>query len=212
MTNRSYNRKTGIRSPDLFVIATEGVRTESAYFDGIKQKLRDSRLNMLILTRDESGRSNPTQVIEQLDEYKKENRIGPRDLLCLVIDRDSQSTSVAQLRKTYRLCTQKGYLLALSNPCFELWLLLHLVDLSEYNQNQLKDLLENKRQKMKREVQSVNRGFDYTNLQIDDFWPHIELAVARAEYLDDGKPWPEGKLGTTVHRLISKLEPIMRKL
>lgn len=60
----------------------------------------------------------------------------------LVCDRESVPDRKAHLQEIYPECLQNGYSIALSNPTFELWLLLHIADISEYDK---KELFENKK-------------------------------------------------------------------
>ncbi|WP_422451131.1 MULTISPECIES: RloB domain-containing protein [unclassified Endozoicomonas] len=54
--------------------------------------------------------------------------MGTHDELCLVIDRDQQAWEEKAISEIAKACDQKQYLLALSNPAFDLWLLLHHLD------------------------------------------------------------------------------------
>lgn len=61
------------------------------------------------------------------------------DIFGIVIDHDHRS----DLKRHIDYCQEKGYNVFLSSPCFELWLLMHFVDIkAKYN---LVDLFDNKR-------------------------------------------------------------------
>ena len=74
--------------------------------------------------------SAPRQVFQRLDDYKNEHGWEEDDEFWLVIDLDrwGQGTHAANLSDVFQQCRQKGYRIALSNPCFEFWLMLHFAN------------------------------------------------------------------------------------
>lgn len=73
------------------------------------------------------------------------------DEICLIFDRDSQSFKDSQFDRVLQICEKNNYQLCITNPTFEFFLLLHLV-----NQNQIdeKKVMENKKEtKHKRYVE-----------------------------------------------------------
>ena len=44
---------------------------------------------------------------------------------CLIVDRDEKSFNENQVQTVFEICNQRGFRLIITNPCFELWLLLH---------------------------------------------------------------------------------------
>lgn len=102
----------------LYVIATEGEVTEKVYFNGL---FRRKNIRMPILST-QKGNSSPDRVLRRLSEYKNEHNAAPEELW-LVIDRDYWDKK--KLEKIKKDCESKNYNLIISNPCFELWLLLH---------------------------------------------------------------------------------------
>jgi hypothetical protein len=74
------------------------------------------------------GCSSPEDVLQRLDDYKRDTGTEDGDTLWLCIDRDRWDEG--SLARVIQLCGQKGYGIALSNPCFELWVLLHYEDLA----------------------------------------------------------------------------------
>ncbi len=100
-----------------------------------------------------------------------------------------------------RVCSEavkKGYRLAHSNPCFEVWLLLHYRDLDANCQftkcQEVKDIL----------AQYNGRSIDAAHFSLDA----TRRAVERAEKLDDSPDarWPQ-TTGSHVYRLVKKLLP-----
>lgn len=62
--------------------------------------------------------------------YRKFIQSAPssEDRFVVVIDRDSRSHSRRCIEDVMSKCKEKGFVFCLTNPCFEFWLLLHLVD------------------------------------------------------------------------------------
>ena len=67
-------------------------------------------------------------MIARLDGFKAEYATEEDDQFWLCIDKDhwAEPGHIANLRVVLQHCKQKGYRVAISNPCFELWLLLHI--------------------------------------------------------------------------------------
>ncbi len=204
---RDFNRISGIRDPSLIVIATEGEKTEQQYFAGLKQTCTNSsKIQLEILPPRLAGNSSPKHVLDQLSQYKNEYGLNKYDELCMVIDRDKQSWTEAELSTVAQKCAQKQFLLALSNPAFEFWLLLHIKDIDTYTDEEKIQLLENKNQYLKKEIKALLAGFNPSNLKFDQFWQHIPLAIQRAEALDTlpQDRWPN-ELGSRVYLLMKKI-------
>jgi hypothetical protein len=130
----------------------------------------------------------------------------------MVIDRDKQSWTQQQIAEVARLCIQKRYGLALSNPCFEIWLLLHRKDIRDYSAPLRAELLRNqkrgKRTRIEKELIDICGSYNKSNLNIDDFLPYVNDAILRAEAIivNVNERWPD-YLGTHVYKLVRRLMP-----
>src|ERR1700730_6294733 len=128
---RPLDRSTNVvRDANLIVIASEDTYAVRQYFDFF----RSTRIQFKILETEE-GRSAPEQVLARIDKYMKEYEIGAGDEFWLVCDCDHwvNSGHIKNLRRVIQACGQKGIRIALSNPCFELWLLLHFAEFPTEN-------------------------------------------------------------------------------
>jgi hypothetical protein len=206
-----------------FVIASEGADTERIYFEGLRDKLiAEGQLNSLIKveflkrqTEAERAKSGHKAVIKQLDTYKKAYRIDNRDELWLIIDRDKQNNTPKSIADIAQSCLQKGYSLGLSNPAFEIWLLLHLTDLTTYTNEALNLLLQNRKVSassssktaLKKALSDILGGFNETAYEANIFLPFIHLAVQRAKLLDTNPAtrWMDDTLNTRVYKLIENI-------
>lgn len=205
---RDFIRISGIRDPSLIVIATEGEKTEQQYFEGLQEKCETSpsRIHLKILEPRTTGHSSPKYVLSQLSDYKKEFGLNSNDELCMVIDRDSQSWTEAELSLVAAQCESKQFVLALSNPCFEVWLLLHIKDIDEYSQQEISDLFSNKNEALKKEIRKLLGQYNPSNLNFSDFIESIDTAIHRASVLDTDPQarWPNN-FGTRVYVPVKKI-------
>lgn len=205
-------KQESIIPKDIFVIsiASEG-KTEEQYFDSLSEKLNNELLKIDRLIRDDEKdtKSHPKHVIDLLDERVeiwKEYGVEANELW-MVVDRDTQNVSKEQLEVIISSCEEKGYNLALSNPTFELWLLLHSTDIEKYNKE---ELLNNKKQTKNRrfldkELSHLNGGFNKNNLKFGDFYHGINDAIKRAKKLPTNNNELLNKLGTSVCILVEKI-------
>lgn len=110
------------RDATLVVIASEDRYAVKQYFEFF----RSSRVQFKVLETEDT-RSSPNHVMDRLVAYMEEFDFGEGDQFWLVCDTDHwiDSGHIQNLRDVIRRCSQKGIRVALNNPCFELWLLLH---------------------------------------------------------------------------------------
>ena len=135
---RDFVRRSGFRDATLFVIASEGVVTEPDYFNGLKVRWQSPRIHVEVLTRSEVEQSSPEHVLRTLNEFARSYRFRAGDQLWLVIDRDSWKPRT--IASVARECENRNYKLAVSNPCFELWLLLHFEDVPNQSPERRQEL------------------------------------------------------------------------
>jgi len=209
---KKLERVSHVRDARLFVIATEGEETEKQYFEDLTSKewYPNPRVIIEVLERSTSA-SNPKRILKMLDERKKKRGLKFDDELWLVINRDKQSWTLEEIAEVAQVCLQKGYYLALSNPCFELWLLLHIKSLEEYSDDILQEFLENKkvtasRTRLEKELILLLGSYNKSNLDTSPFLGLVQKAIERAKKLDiyPEQRWPN-KLGTQV--LVEKIMP-----
>ena len=124
----------------VIIISCEGSNTEPEYFKAIKYKLKEyipSILEIEIVPKD-AGASEPKDVMENLQSHVSAayDFSKGHDSLWLICDRekdDGRKSGNKGLLKVLPICEEKGISMALTNPLFEFWLLLHIVDISDYD-------------------------------------------------------------------------------
>ena len=120
-SNREYKKGRPFRDSKIFVIVAEGER-EDQQFQFLATE--NSRIRMLIVER-ANGASAPKYFIDRLNAEKKAGnyKSAPGDLVWFVCDTDRWGR---QLDILQHQCKQNpSWNLAISNPCFEVWLHLH---------------------------------------------------------------------------------------
>lgn len=176
-------RPHGLRDARLIVIATEG-KTERGYFNALASapQFRNPKVHVEVI-QPSDDKSAPNWVLELLDEYSKKYGLKPKEIdeLWLVIDVDCWGDD--KLSEVARQCVTKGYRLAISNPCFEIWLLLHYRSLGEFSSEELSTLIR-ERSNLTKELRRICGSYNKRNLNAEHYVPHVETAISHAKECD----------------------------
>lgn len=117
-----------------------------------------------------------------------------------VLDTDhyTQGTHVPAFKTALKEAMEAGIRTAVSNPCFELWLLLHV--------REVKEQFANAKEVAAALHAELVGAYDKTNVPAARLLVGLELAITRARTLDVGVEggWPQ-KTGTQVHLLAAEL-------
>ncbi len=205
---KKFTRREGDKSARLVVIAAEGRETENIYFEAMKVSLCASKVHVEVLHRD-SDQSSPEHVFDQIHQFMSEYNIEEDDQLWVVVDKDRWK--VKMLAEIARYCAQnKNLSFCVSNPCFELWLLLHIEDIATYSDEQMDALAKNKKTNgktwLKQRMKDLTEHYQESSYDAMALLQHVQSAIERAERLDV-KPndrWPQ-KVGTRVYRLAKSI-------
>jgi len=206
-------RLSGIKSPaKLIIIASEGIRAEPQYFKALDRACDQNIVRPFVLKKapSEQGHSAPEHVLTQMRVFKKSESLKPDDEFWIILDVDAWPN----LEEIIAEAAKENIQCAVSNKCFELWLLLHLIDVSSLSNDQQADLLRNLKisnnhtytselmgKKMK-EVLNANWSKNRTNAA--RLMPYVDDAVRRAKTMTSNEAIPEG-LGSTVYRIVEKI-------
>jgi hypothetical protein len=193
LLDRQYNK----RDARLFVIATEGRETEKQYF----VMFHDSRIKIEILPTGDDNRSAPQYVLDRLDEFVKKYDLTQDDALWVMFDVDRWGAK--NISAICREAKQKKYRLAISNPCFEVWLYLHFDDLHPDDKNC---------QEFEARLRNKLGSYNKSNLNTDAFKDYIEEAVERANNLHPShqQNWPP-EPGSHVYRVVEMLLKVIKQ-
>ena len=189
-----------LRDDRVFVVATEDTYAPEHYFKGLPMP----RVKVLVLPTD-SGLSSPEHVVLRLKEafehVTKQKQVQQGDEFWVLLDADhhTEGTHLKNLLKALLQARQSGFEVAISSPCFELWLLLHHADVPPGTVfTQCKEVAA--------KLAEVLGGYDKTAIQEGRFkLAHLPDAIRRARALEENPDAPEGlwpkTVGTRVYRL-----------
>lgn len=188
---RSLIRPLGERRyRKLFVIATEGSKTEIQYFGMFNNEKSVIHVKCL----QGKHRSAPRHVLKRMREYIEKEGLLTSDEAWLVVDKDQWDDD--QLDLLFQWSKSKiNYGLAVSNPKFEFWLLLH------FNEGNSIGTPQQCIDRLRRFLPDYDKNIDATKIK-----PYVVIAVERAKSRDllSSCDWPRS-IGTTVYRLIERL-------
>jgi len=190
MTGR-FRRKMGVRRyKRMFVIVAEGTVTEQEYFD----LLNDESIVRVRCLRNPRNLT-PRDALERIRNFLRAENLRKTDEAWIVVDRDSwQEEHLLQLH-AWSL-THKSYGFALSNPKFELWLLLHFEDGKGVANGRDCD------SRLSKHLPKYNKHLDARIFTRE----RVGSAIERAR-LRDNPPcveWPRG-VGSTVYKLVERV-------
>lgn len=190
MSRRNYQRPIGKRKlKRLFVLSTEGSITEPQYFGIFNNDTTVLQVKVL-----KHKGSAPEKVLHEMEQFLRTQDLRKNDEAWLVVDKDSWTDAQLNLLHQWSLKNAK-YNLAVSNPKFEYWLLLHFeegngVSSSQNCSNRLKKVLPK---------------YDKC-IHANQVLHGVEDAVLRAKRRDTPpcRDWPRN-VGTTVYKLVSRI-------
>lgn len=209
-SRKSFERQEGVKSGRLIVIAAEGRETENIYFEAMKAFMHASDIHIEVLRR-ETNNSSPEEVYRQIKGFVTEYDLDDDDQLWAVVDKDNWPKKM--LSEVATRCHQNRYFnFCVSNPCFELWLILHFEDVEQYTPEDLKSLSENRRNSgrgatwTKRRLRTLMDSYSESKYDAKSLLPYVEDAIIRASGLECSPHdrWPQ-TVGTRVYRLVKSI-------
>ena len=193
---RALRRRVAGRSERrTFVILCEGKETEPQYLRALKQ-LPGVLEAVSVDIQGPAGR--PLQLVEAAIEAKRQdNEI---DEVWCVFDVEAPQEH-PNLKEALALARDNGIKTAVSNPCFEIWLVLHFDEYSAW-------LTTDDAVKLRRKHDSS------TGKEVDGelYMPHRETAAKRARDLSDnhvnnGTSFPNDNPSSGMFQLLEAIEP-----
>lgn len=236
------NREFQVRKPRArFFCVSEGP-TEESYFQGIRNNKRelgiknDVFIEIIPKKEGQEGYSHPQQLvnaclyemgridedgqelpIEKWEENCKWDFDPELDLACVIFDRDYRDLENC-LDKLLTLCQKHGIFMAISNPNFELWLLMHFPNILQYDRELLHKNPKNLRGQWFPEA-SVHKKYleiilstaanGYTKgrkIKFQEFLPHIPLALEQIRLFCEEPKRLCDEPGSSVGKLIRKMK------
>lgn len=197
-----------LRDDRVFVVATDDTYAPSQYFDHLPL----TRVKVVVLpTPADSGLSAPVHVVDRLkaafDSVSQRKQIQFGDEFWVLIDTDHyfRGQNLPGTLGAVRTAQQSGFEIAVSNPCFELWLLLHHADIAPGTVFPKCDDVA--------ELIRENLGqYNKTSIKPGQFpLARVTIAIQRARALETNPNalWPQSA-GTQVYRLLERVLPPSR--
>jgi hypothetical protein len=183
--NRETNleRRTSIRRErQTILIVTNGVRTEVDYFEAVKKEpwIKAGKVTVKF----QAG--TPADAVKRAAEIRDDNAYSQAWAVCDVDEFDvTEACAIADAQKVE---------LALSVPCFEVWLILHVAEGCPGF---------NTATQVGKYLKKFVNTWDKTRLNYTDFQAGVFEAVERAPRLGDP---PNANPSTAVWRLIKSLK------
>lgn len=187
------SRKEYVRDAKLCVIASEGTNTEKQYFEGL---FGSDKLKVEVLDTGLTGLSAPDHVLARLVDFRERYDLGAEDDCWLMVDVDRIRPQF--LSQICQEALQKGFQLAISHPCFELWLYLHFQDVQTP---------DNRCQVWEQRLRDYLGSYNKSSLNLNLFTQqNITQAIDRAKALDapSDPRWPMAN-GTHVYKVAERL-------
>jgi len=159
LKNRLFERKAPDRSAKIFLIFCEGKKREPQYFKYFNEI--SSQIRLEVVHAEPHDNNSPTGLYNKASDYIVKTTLNPNpkydlndtDEVWFIIDTDEWGIKINELRK---LCLNfSNWLIAQSNPCFEVWLYYHFFhELPDFKNMEIS---ENWKFKLD---QTVKGGFD----------------------------------------------------
>jgi hypothetical protein len=122
MAGRFTRRQATLTYRKVFLVATEGTKTEPSYFQMLNSEIATVKIKCFFGTN-----NSPPQLVTRLLRCLASQNLQRGDEAWVVFDKDSWTPG--QINSVLEASAKQGtFAVALSNPKFELWLLLHFQD------------------------------------------------------------------------------------
>lgn len=237
MSERAETETPRIR----FYCVSEGP-TEESYFYGVRNNRTElsikSDVYIHVIEKEEGQEtlSHPMQLVSSCliqmghmeedgteiseskwKEHCKWEAFDPEiDQVCVIFDRDYRDLE-KYLDEIFELCEKHRINIIMSNPNFELWLLMHFPNIKQYDSKMLLEnrknlrgqLFKNASKKKKyleilvaQSAQGYSKG---SKIHFEKFLPMVDTAINQAQLYCEEPEQLKSNLGTSVGRLIERM-------
>lgn len=187
VSNKTYNK--------IFFIATEGVRTEPEYFRLLDSVLEKANQKRIAVVPTKNSNSSPKRLVKNMQNYLKKNKLASVDEAWIVCDCDGRTFDELKPVLTFRNSSNKREV-AMTNPNFEYWLLLHFEDGKGVGNSN--DCLITLKKHWPDYDKSISRGkFTLEKIKKAVSFLEKKTQLSNKDLIDE--------VGTTVHVLVRKI-------
>lgn len=176
----------------MFVLAVEGRVSEPEYF----ALFNDTSNTVQIEILKGKDKSAPLKLLARIKKYLKEKELKRSDQAWIVIDRDQWKAEHIDILHGWAQ-TRTNYGLAVSNPRFEYWLLLHFED-----GHGISSAREYER-RLRMHLPDYEKTIDERKIKIENVYQAIDRAKLRdrLQCMD----WPKVHGVTTIYKLVEAI-------
>lgn len=167
----------------VILIVTEGSQTEPKYFEHYRS--RQTNIDIRVVgSRTSAGETDYISLIRKAVEYQNKNQLSAAngDHIWVVADGDANynipdplTAKNSLLSKARKLADAKGIHLTLSNPCFEVWYLMHF----QYTTKFLRDYSA-----VKTALHPYLKNYEKSNDVYTQLSVHMEDAIRNAKRIE----------------------------
>ncbi|MCL1984737.1 MAG: RloB family protein [Methanomassiliicoccaceae archaeon] len=143
-------------------------------------------------------------------DYREE-----RDIVCVIVDRDAELRGEDKCRRFFGRCEENKFRPIMTNPCFELWLLLHFdealdgVDDKILLRNEKTDGVRYTERKLDEILRTIpakeGKGYSKDDLDFYDFMDRTDNAIKNEKKFCKGKKCTITKVGSEIGSLIEDM-------
>lgn len=184
---RGKIEKRGLRRRKVnpvILIVTEGSRTEPRYFEHFRTRRTNVDVRV-VGSRSSAGETDYVSLVRKAAEYQNKNQMAASngDAVWVVADGDVNHNNPnpveakdQKLKLARKMADKKGIRIAITNPCFELWILLHF----QYTTKYLKDFPA-----VKAALGKYMAGYEKTEDVYERLEPYMGQAIDNARQLEE---------------------------
>ncbi|MBR5039816.1 MAG: RloB domain-containing protein [Clostridiales bacterium] len=196
----------------------EGQNTEAWYFQNIIDNKKELGIHSLIeiclmeKTGEDEGVSNPKSLFNLAEREKSNPNNGfdaKHDKMIIVFDTDIYQTKPQEFRNFYELA-KKEYMLAVTNPSFELFLLLHYKDslinviIPEEEKILANEKIGNQRYIAKR-FSAISGMNSKKNPKVGTLAKKVDIAIEQEKSINQDAESALGSLTSNIGRIIEQI-------
>lgn len=211
----------------LFVLSiiAEGYKEEPKYLKCIRNICEQKGAAQIVIhlinrqykrKKDSVGRNHPMNRLEDLLEWKTNHLpvegIENRDEYWLICDRDNDSFTAEQYDSIVEECEKSGVNLIVSNPAFQIWLLLHFTsDLSSCNFEQYEKSAECVKKGVEPVIKRFDSNYKHGRINVKNYAPYIRAAMNNSEHYCFNVMELKTSIGTNFRDLLTRIEDVSGK-
>jgi hypothetical protein len=197
----------------LFLIVCEDEKTERVYFEGFKDKIPEETIYLKAVGTGLDSKGVVERAINERDLLSREAKKDV-DAVWVVFDKDDADKSPgrkARYTEAFALAQASNLRTAHSNEVFEVWLLLHLVELDPKKPLPRKEIYDLIQENIRANKQYTSFDYVHGHTEILDILKKIgdeNKAIERATLLleaQKGKDPIDANPSTKVHLLVKEL-------